>query len=223
MPRGVSKDAKHFREVLEEGVVLVNGGADGYIDVGAGEDDPVWVSIVVDVQGYGPHTGVIYANQNRYHGGPDAPLQEAFEMLEEWKREHAADYLKELIGDQLKDASEKGEWLTRDEAHQRAGEMFRETFDGWSFKLKPREFGEAIRGTKAEKYIDLEDSHKERLAELQERLDYLRDLDARYPEDEAHSKEVKDRSVHIERLLQADDLRPAEREIDALDKFVMGK
>lgn len=207
MPRGVSKDIKHFEDVLEKGVILVDGGADGHIDVGAGKDDPVWVSIVVDVEGYGPHTGVIYAYQNRYHGNPDEPLQNAYELLEEWKREHFADDLKEL----------EEEW------GERADEIFRETFDGWSFKLDPREFGEAIRGTKASKYIDLEDSHKELRAELQERLDYLRDLDARYPEDEAHSKEVRERAARIERLLDAEDLRPAERETEALDKFVMGK
>ena len=144
MPRGVSKDSEHFRKVLNEAVMLVGGDAEGFIDVGA-KDDPVWVSIVVDVDGYGPHVGAIYAYQNRYHGNPDTPLQEAFEILEEWKLEHHGDYLKEL----------------EEEYEGRAGEVFTETFDGWSFKLDPRDFAEAIRGTKAAKYIDLEDRSKE--------------------------------------------------------------
>jgi hypothetical protein len=122
---------------------------------------------------------VIYAYQNRYHGNPDEPLQNAYEMLEEWKREH--------YGDDLEELELEEEW------GERANEVFTESFDGWSFRLDPREFGEAIRGSKAEKYIDLTDSHKEQREELQERLDYLRDLDARHPEDEAHSKEVRER------------------------------
>lgn len=202
MPRGVNKNVKDFEDVLEKGVILVDGGADGYIDIGAEDDDPVWVSIVVNVEGYGPHTGTIYAYQNRFHGNPDEPLQNAYELLEEWEREHHGDYLKEL----------------EEEYGDRANEVFTETFDGWSFKLDPREFGEAIRGTKAEKYIDVHDSHAERREELKERLDYLRDLYAKY-EDEFPPKEMKERVTRIEGLLKGGDLRAAEREIEVLDKL----
>lgn len=202
MPRGVSKDIKHFEDVLEKGVILVAGDAEGHIDIGA-EDEPVWVAIVVNVEGYGPHTGAIYAYQNRFHGNADTPLQEAYEILEEWEREHHGDYLKEL----------------EEEYGDRANEIFTETFDGWSFKLDPREFGEAIRHTKAAKFIDLEDSHAEHREELRDKLKELRTLYARY-EDEVSPKEVKERSKRIEQLLEAGDLKAAEREIDALDKLV---
>jgi hypothetical protein len=208
MPRGVSRDAKHFRELLEKAVVLVDGGSDGYLDIGAGESDPIWVAIMVDVSGYGPHVGTVYAYQNRFHGNPDEPLQEAEEMLEEWKRENEGDYLREL----------EEEW------GERADEVFRETFDGWSFRLNPREFGEAIRGTDAEKYFDLEDSHKEKLEELEDKLGELlafyKKNEADYESEGVSSSDVKARSGRIERLLGAGDLQAAEREIEALDKIL---
>jgi hypothetical protein len=222
MPRGVSRDAKHFRDVLEEGVILVDGGADGVIDIGAGPDDPVWVGIMVDVMGYGPHTGTIYAYQNRYHGNPDEPLQEAETLLEDWEREHFAEDQKERFEEYLKELEEEHPDMDPEEresqAWQQADEASRETHDGWSFRLNPREFGDAIRGTKAAKYIDVHDSHAERREELQEKLADLRRFYARY-EDEISPKEVRERSDRIERLLAAGDLDAAEREIDALDKL----
>lgn len=204
MPRGVSKDIKHFEDVLREGVVLVGGDAEGHIDIGAGKDDPVWVAVVVDVQGYGPHTGVIYAYQNSYHGNPDTPLQEAYEILEDWKREHYGDDLKEL----------------EEEYGDRAGEVFTETFDAWSFKLDPREFGDAIRGSKAAKYVDTYDSHAERREELREKLGELRKFYARHYEGSVSSHEVSERAKSIERLLKEGDLKTAEREIESLDKLI---
>lgn len=223
MPRGVSRDAKHFREVLEGAVILVDGDADGYIDIGAGKDDPVWVGIIVDVMGYGPHTGTIYAYQNRYHGNPDEPLQAAEELLEEWEREHYAEDEKERYEERLKELEEEKPDMSPEEresqAWQYAEEARRETYDGWSFRLNPREFGEAIRGTEAEKYIDTHDSHAERREELRERLADLRRFLARY-EDEISPKEVATRSENILHLLDVTgDLDAAEREIDALDKL----
>jgi hypothetical protein len=212
MPRGVSKDSKHLRSVLDEGVILVDGDSDGTIDVGADKDEPVWVGIIVDVSGYGPHTGTIWAMQNRYHGNADEPLQEADELLEQWKHEHYEDHYKELVADAIKDG------LSEEDAYQRADEWFRETHDGWSFKLDPREFGEAIKGSKAEKYIKTYDSHAERREELREKLRDVRAFCARY-EDEIPPKEVKERSVRIEKLLESGDLDAAEREIDSLDKL----
>lgn len=218
MPRGVSKDAEHFRKVLDEGVLLVDGEVDGSIDVGAGKDEPVWVGIIVDVTGYGPHVGAIYAMQNRYHGNADEPLQEAEELLENWKHEHEADYYKELE----RDARAKHPGLSDEKFWDKYGHevdaAFRETFDGWSFKLDPREFGEAIRGTEATKYISTHDSHAERHEELLEKLKELLAFCARY-EDEIPPKEVKERSERIMRLLVSEDLDAAEREIDSLDKL----
>ena len=206
--RGVSRDAKHFRELLEKAVVLVDGGSDGYLDVGAGNGDPIWAAIMVDVSGYGPHVGVVCAYQNRFHGNPDTPLQAADEMLEEWKRKHEGDYLREL----------------EEEYGERADEVFCETFDGWSFRLDPREFGEAIAGTDAEKYFDLEDSHKEKRQELEEKLSELLDFykknETDYESEGVSPKDVKGRSSHIERLLGAGDLQAAEREIYALEKII---
>jgi len=136
MPRGVSKDVAHFREILEKGVILVGGEAEGSIDVD--DDDPVFVSIVVNVTGYGPNTGAIYAMQNRFHGNADEPLQAAYEILEEWEREHNPDYYEEL----------------EDEYGDEASAVFTETFDGWSWKLPAKDFADAIEGTDATKYID---------------------------------------------------------------------
>jgi hypothetical protein len=136
MPRGVSKDAKHFRQILEEGVILVGGEADGSIDLD--DDASVFVSIVVNVTGYGPHVGAIYAMQNRFHGNPDEPLQEAYGILEEWEMDHNLDYFKELEEEYGEDASD----------------VFTETFDGWSWELSPEEFADAIEGTAATKYIE---------------------------------------------------------------------
>ena len=218
MPRGVSRDAKHFRDVLESAVMLVDGGSDGGLDVGAGESDPIWVGIMVDVSGYGPHVGTIWAMQNRYHGNPDEPLQEAEELLEAWKHEHEADYYKELEKDERAEHPDLSDQEFWDEYGHEVDAAFRENFDGWSFKLDPREFEEAIRGTDAAKYFDLTDSHKERREELAERLGDLRKFYARY-EDEVSPEDVKTRSNLIERHLETGDLDAAEREIDALDKL----
>lgn len=213
MSGGVSRDSKHFREVLDEGVVLVDGDADGSVDIGAGKGDPVWVGIIVDVRGYGPHTGAIYVMQNRFHGNADEPLQEAEDLLEHWKHDHEKDYYEELVADEIK------EGVSEDDAHQRAEEIFRETFDGWSFKLDPREFGEAIKGSEAAKFISVHDSLEEEREFLREKLRDLQKFYARY-EDEVSPKEVKERSKRIEQLLAEGDIKEAEREIKALDKLV---
>jgi hypothetical protein len=218
MPRGVSRDATHLKDILDKGVILVDGDADGTIDVGAGKDDPVWVGIIVDVSGYGPNTGTIYAMQNRYHGNADEPLQAAEELLETWKHEHEADYYKELERDaraEHPDLSDQEFW---DEYGHEVDAAFRENFDGWSFKLDPREFGEAINGTDAEKYIKTYDSHAEKREELRERLREVRAFCERY-EDEIPPREVKERSTRIERLLESGDLDEAEREIESLHQL----
>jgi len=207
MPRGVSRDAKHLREVLDEGVHLVNGDADGSIDVAAGA--PVFVGIVVDVTGYGPHTGTIYAMQNPYHGNPDEPLQEASEMLEEWKHEHYDDYYKELVAEQLEELKKEGKRGRdlEDLAHQNADELFRETFDGWSFQLDPGEFGKAIKGTDASKYIETYNSEKESFDPRSE--DLHKKLLTAF-EHEEDPKKVADRLIKF--ALDLDDEKELRRE-----------
>lgn len=78
MPRGVSKDPKHFKEILDKGVILVAGDGD-VIDLD--DPEPVRVAVMFDVSGYGPHVGAIYAMQR---GHVDEALQAADELLEEW-------------------------------------------------------------------------------------------------------------------------------------------
>lgn len=144
MPRGIIKDAEHFEKILKEAVILVDGDGDS-IDTSP-DADKVSVAIVVNVTGYGPHVGTIYAEQGRH---PDSALQEAFEILEHWELDHNLDYLKELEKEYEK------------EHEGRAMEVFTETFDGWSWVLDPKDFAKAIKGTKAEKYVETYDSSKE--------------------------------------------------------------
>jgi hypothetical protein len=130
-------DLANLHEWLKEGVILVAGDAEGAIDVD--DPDPVYVSIVVNVTGYGPHVGAIYAIQNRYHGNPDAALQPAFELLEDWELEHNQEYFKEL----------------EDEYGDEASGVFTETFDAVGWKLSAEDFATAIAGTDAEKFIEV--------------------------------------------------------------------
>lgn len=138
MPRGVHTDANHLHELLARAVLLQEDRVEGSVDLN--DDDPVYVGIIVDVDGYGPHVGAMYVEQNRFHGHPDSALQEADEILTEWKLEHYSDYLEEL----------------EEEYGEDAMDVFTETFDGWAFKLSPHEFAEAIAGTDAEKFVDIE-------------------------------------------------------------------
>ena len=129
-----SEDPNHFHKWLNEGVILRDG--DGSVDVS--DDDPVWVAIVVDVQGYGPHEGAIYVDQNRFHASADTALQEAYEIFENYKRDH-------MTGKEM--AKLEKEW------GDRAGEIMTETFDAMIWILTPKEFAKAIKGTKATKYV----------------------------------------------------------------------
>lgn len=142
MPRGmeISEDANHFRKWLDEGVILRDG--EGSIDVS--DDDPVWVAIVVNVQGYGPHEGAIYADQNRFHASADTALQEAYEILENYERDHMS----------------KEDWKRLEkEWGDRADEVMTETFDAVIWKLEPKEFAKALKGSKAAKYVNVYDSN----------------------------------------------------------------
>jgi hypothetical protein len=135
-------DSSHFREWLEKGVILVGGDAEGSIDTD--DETPVFVSVVVNVTGYGPHVGVIYAIQNQYHGHPDAALQPAYEILEEWEMDHNPDHFKELEAEYGDEASG----------------VFTETFDAMGWKLSAKDFAAAIAGTDATKYINIHSSQE---------------------------------------------------------------
>ena len=142
MPRGVSKDAENFREVLEKGVILIGGEIVDNNSIDLEDDDLVSVAIIVNVQGYGPHVGAIAVTQG---GHIDESLQAADEILEEWEMDHNPDYYAEL-------EKEYGE---------SAGEVFRETFDGIMWELTPQEFADAIKGTKAAEFIEIDEPEEE--------------------------------------------------------------
>jgi hypothetical protein len=135
MPRGISKDLENFKGTLEKGVILVGGEVVDNNSIDIDDDTPVSVAIVVNVTGYGPHIGVICAVQ----GHVDEALQEAYEILEEWEMDHNPDYFKEL-------EKEHGD---------EASSVFTETFDGIMWELPAEDFVAAIKGTAAEKYIDV--------------------------------------------------------------------
>lgn len=146
MPRGVSKDAAHFREVLEKGVILVGGEITDNNSISLDDDDLISVAIVVNVTGYGPHVGAIGATQG---GHIDSALQAADEILEDWEMDHNQEYFAEL-------EKEHG-----DEAHA----VFTETFDGFMWELTPREFADAIEGTGVEKFIEIDEPEEEEALE----------------------------------------------------------
>lgn len=90
--------------------------------------EEVHVAIVVNVTGYGPHVGAIYVDQNRFHASADTALEGAHELLEEWERDHYPD-----------------------------AEENTETFEGRTWTLPALKFTEAIYGTKAEEFIDVDE------------------------------------------------------------------
>jgi hypothetical protein len=136
----MSRNAGEFREALERSAVLIGGDGD-VVDVY--EDAwPVHVAIVFDVDSIGPHIAAIYAAQG---GSEDGALQEAYEILEEWKRGHQGKHLREL---------EK-------EYGDEADGLFMENTNARTWTLKPDEFGKAIKGTDASKYIETYNSEKE--------------------------------------------------------------
>jgi hypothetical protein len=133
-----NRDPANLREFIERGVILIGGDTDG---VRLSDPALVYVSIVVNVVGYGPHTGAIYAYQNAYHGNADEALQNAYEILEDWEMEHNLDYFREL----------------EEEYGDEASGVFTETFDGLGWKLSAAQFAAAIAGTKAEEFIEVDE------------------------------------------------------------------
>jgi hypothetical protein len=143
MPRGTHTDAAHLRDILEKGVILDKDRVEGSVDLN--DESPVYVGIIVDVSGYGPHVGAMYLDQNRFHGSADGALQEADQILEEWMLEHYAEDFAKLEREHGDDAMD----------------IFTENFDGWAFKLSPREFVDALEGTPAEQLVDVEEEEEE--------------------------------------------------------------
>lgn len=123
-----SKPGNEFKDFLENNAILVAGDGD-VIDLD--DREPVRVAIIVNVTGYGPHTGAIYAMQR---GNEEEALEAAHEILEEWERDH------------YPEADED----TRTE-----------TFDGRSWTLDPTEFADAIEHTSATKFIEISEDEEE--------------------------------------------------------------
>lgn len=125
-------DIVELKRLIKNAALLVDGGSDLY-----NTKDPVTVALVFDVTSFGPHQAAIFADQS---SSPDLAIQGAYEFLEVWKiknyREHVLE-IQEEYGDEWRD-------------------ILTETFDGRWFTMSFRDFARAIRGTKAEKYIDLD-------------------------------------------------------------------
>lgn len=85
---GTNTDAKNFREVLEKGVILVAGEVVDNNSIDLDSDERVTIAIIMDVNGFGPHVAAIAASQG---GHPDAALEVADELLEEWTHDHYPD------------------------------------------------------------------------------------------------------------------------------------
>jgi hypothetical protein len=126
--------ASEFKDFLEKSAIIVTGDGD-VIDLG--DSESVRVAIMVNVTGYGPHVGAIYAMQR---GHEDEALQEAEELLEEWERDHYPD---SEVDDETR----------------------RETFDGRVWTLDPKEFADAVERTSAVSFVDIAETDKDELDE----------------------------------------------------------
>jgi len=139
VPIQTSTDKDHLRKWLEKNVILRGGEGDVRLD----DTDPVHIAIVVDVTGYGPHEGAIFVDQNRYHASADTALQGAYEILEQYYHDNYQDHYDELVQDH-------GQQAVDDYG------MFTETFDAVTWELSSIDAAEAIAGTDAQKFIDID-------------------------------------------------------------------
>ena len=64
-------------------------------------------SIVVNVTGYGPQVGAIYAMQNQFPWQHRRVSPTAYEIVEEWEMDHNPDHFKELEAEYRDEASDK--------------------------------------------------------------------------------------------------------------------
>lgn len=129
-------DPSAVREFIERALIVV----DGEGDFSAADETPVHVGVAFDVDGYGPHAGVVFVDQNFYHASKDTALQGAVEVLEERMRE---DYLKELEEEEARGDIDDA-WAA-----------FTENIDGRAWVLSPADAVTALRGTDAEKHISI--------------------------------------------------------------------
>jgi hypothetical protein len=200
-----SKSIEEFAEFLDKAVILVAGEASSTVDP---HGEEVHVAIVVNVTGYGPHTGAIFVDQNRFHASPDTALEGAFEELEEWEREHYP--------------------MSEEDEERRT-----ETFDGRAWTLPALAFTEAIYNTKAEQFIDVledEDEPEEdeegvleesRVAEPNDARDILEGLGP-YMKHEGH--DAPRESARIARMIAGvrGDADRADKVLEEVNRLVDG-
>ena len=158
-----AQNAETFAQDLERAFIIVQ--ADGWVNECYDEGDLVHASIVYDESGYGPHTASLFVDQNRYHASSDTVLQGAYEMHEEWMREHYGDHLTELMEERLAEhvkdylnsnpgaSNEDAIEAVQDEAYQEADEWFRETMNGFFYEMSASEFV-AVLDSSTSKYVE---------------------------------------------------------------------
>ena len=128
------KNAKDFKRMLDALIFKYGEGT-----VRFDWDEPVWVAVVVDVSGYGPHVGAIVVEQ-AFRGGDEA-IQRAYEILEQEMMDDPQ------FADHIKDLQEEygDDW----------NEIFTETFDGRLWEMTPEEFVWATEDKIGDKYSDV--------------------------------------------------------------------
>lgn len=158
-------DIEDIRRMLTEGCFPLRGcNSEGTIDLN--DSDPVYIAVAVEVYGYGPHPGVMYVDQNRYHASADTALQGACEILEQHRMEANRDEFDEDFRDCAAEAlgckASALESLTsaqieamlddagidKDAVYTEADEQFRECINGFVYgPLEPSEAAELLRDT----------------------------------------------------------------------------
>jgi hypothetical protein len=158
-----AQSAEDFARDLNKAFIIVQ--ADGSVDECS--DDPVYVAIMYDESGYGPHTASLCVEQawRGDSGGADTALQCADEMHEEWLREHYSDHLEELMEERLAEhvkdyldanpgaSNEEAIDAVQEAAYQEAEEWFRETTNGFFYKMSAGEFV-AVLDSSTSRYVE---------------------------------------------------------------------
>ncbi len=142
MPRPLtpSTDPDHLHDFIDRSVILRDG--EGLIRLD--DQDPVHIAIMMSVEGFGPHEAAIFVDQNRYHASPDTALQGAYEILEQYWMDNYQNLYDELVQDHGKQ--------TVDDFG-----MFTETFDAALWTLSAEDAIAALKGTRAEHFIDIDE------------------------------------------------------------------
>jgi hypothetical protein len=118
------------RKSFDGGFVILKGCVDGD-GIQLDDDTPVNVGVVHDGSGYTPGAAV-YVMQNQFHGGDDAVLQAAYEILEEHTFE-------DMSPEEMNEM-----WETEE---KEGYNPVTESFDGWAFSVSPTELAEMIIST----------------------------------------------------------------------------